>query len=341
MTPWERLICMMHREQIDRPLNFDIIMAFAPHYIGQPLADYYLDHRVLAAANLAVQEAFDLDIVQAISDPYREAVDLGAEVLFPTDGLPVRQAPLLTVPQDLSKLQPCLPENGQRMMDRVCGVRLLKERVGGQVPVMGWVEGSLSLAAVLRGDSALLLDLYDRRDWVHELLDFCAAVEIDFARAQIAAGADIIGLGDAIASQIAPHMYLDFALPYEQRIFAAVHEMGAIARLHICGDITRLLELLPNSGADIIDLDWMVDLERAAQILGGRVLTCGNFDPVAILFQGTPDQVRQAAISCQQAGGPTHISAAGCEVPDGTPHPNLLAHASALREIGASGGLSA
>ncbi len=48
-------------------------MTFAAHYIGQPLSSYYQDHRFLAEANLAVQKAFDLDILQVISDPYREA----------------------------------------------------------------------------------------------------------------------------------------------------------------------------------------------------------------------------------------------------------------------------
>jgi hypothetical protein len=71
MDPYERLVRQIAGEAIDRPLNFDIVMTFAAHYVGQPLSRYYLDHRVLVEANLAVQEAFELDIVQAISDPYR------------------------------------------------------------------------------------------------------------------------------------------------------------------------------------------------------------------------------------------------------------------------------
>ena len=97
------------------------------------------------------------------------------------------------------------------MSDRLEAVRLLRAKVGGQVPVMGWVEGALAEAAVLRGDSALMLDLYDRPEWVHDLLETCAEVAIAFARAQVKAGADIVGMGDAIASQISPPMYQEFA----------------------------------------------------------------------------------------------------------------------------------
>jgi MtaA/CmuA family methyltransferase len=338
MNSYERVKRRLDGQVVDRPPNFDIMMTFAAHRIGQPLSRYYLDHRVLCEANLAVWQDFALDIVQAISDPYREAVDFGLEVEFPHDGLPIRRAPLLADPADLSQLAPPDPYTGRRMGDRLAAIELLHKQVGGEVPIMGWVEGALAEAADLRGEGTLLVDLYDRSEWVRELLDLCAEVEIAFAQAQVKAGADIIGLGDAIASQVSPRMYQKFALPYEQRIFAAVHEMGALARLHICGDTNHLLPLMADSGADIIDLDWMVDLPSAVQIFGDYPVICGNFDPVAIMLQGTPEQVREATLYCLQWGGNRSISATGCEVPDGTPHRNLMAQAQALREWGASSG---
>ncbi|MCU0503968.1 MAG: uroporphyrinogen decarboxylase, partial [Anaerolineae bacterium] len=101
-------------QPVDRPPNFDIMMQFAAHTIGQPLAKYYLDYRVLCAANFAVLEAFDLDILQAISDPYREAADCGAAVEFPDDGLPISKRYFLSEPEDLRKLKPPKPEAGRR-----------------------------------------------------------------------------------------------------------------------------------------------------------------------------------------------------------------------------------
>jgi MtaA/CmuA family methyltransferase len=174
-------------------------------------------------------------------------------------------------------------------------------------------------------------DLYDRPDWLEELLERCVEVEIAFARAQVQAGADIIGLGDSACSQVAPAMYRRFGLPYEQRIFAAVHEMGALARLHICGNTSRILGDMAASGADIIDLDWMVDIHRAAQVFAGGPAVCGNFDPVAVMLQGSPQQVEGAVWACMTMGGNRCISAAGCEIPDGTPHANLQAQARALQ----------
>ncbi len=337
MNALERMRRRLAGEPVDRPPNFDIMMQFAAHHIGEPLSRYYQDHRVLGEANLAMLEAFELDIVQAISDPYREAADLGLEVVFPEDDLPLATRPLLADPEDLDKLRVVEPSHGRRMSDRIEAIRWFRQRVGGEVPIMGWVEGAMAEAADLRGISNLLLDLYDRPAWVAELLEKTGEQAVAFARAQVEAGADMIGLGESVASQVSPRMYERLILPWEQRVFAAVRELGAIPRLHICGDTTGILRQMAASGAEIVDLDWMVDLERAATLYaeGGPALS-GNFDPVAVLLQGTPDQVYAAATRCLEIMGPRGISNAGCEVPLGTPHANLHAQTRAIADFAAT-----
>ncbi len=336
MNAYQRLIKRIKGEPVDRPPNLNIFMTFAAHHVGQPLSRYYLDHRVLVEANFAMVNDFEVDVVQAISDPYREAADFGLEVEFPHDRLPLSKTPLLKEPADLKKLSKPDPTASPRMLDRLEAVRLMRQQVGQTLPVMGWVEGALAEASDLRGDANLLLDLYDRPGWLLDLLEICAEVAIDFARAQVEAGAHIIGLGDAIASQISPQMYRRYALPYEQRIFEAVHQLGALTRLHICGNTTQHLPHMVESGADIIDLDWMVDMKTAADQFGDRVSFCGNVDPVAVMLRGQPEPVYQATLDCIRAGGSRGISAAGCEIPDGTPHENLHAQTRALRDVGAS-----
>jgi len=333
MNSFERFHKRLQGMPVDRPPNFDIFMTYAAHFINQPLSVYYQDYRVLCDANFAVLEAYDLDIVQAISDPYREAADLGLPVQFPEDAMPVSTEPLLKEHADFNKLRLIKPENGRRMHDRLQAIQFFRERAGGSVPVMGWVEGALAEAADLRGVSQLMMDLFEHPDWVTDLLEFCVDIEIEFAKAQIRAGADIIGLGDAVASQISPEMYEQYALPYEKRIFKAVHEMGAVARLHICGDTSLILQQMAKSGADIIDLDWMVDFAGAAELYADGPALCGNFDPVDVMLNGTPERVKKAVIHCAQAGGPKSFSGAGCEIPDKTPHENLLAQTQALKEF--------
>jgi len=333
----DRMRATLAGEPVTRPLNFDLMMTFAAHHAGRALSDYYLDYRALCEANLAVVEDFGIDVVQAISDPYREAADLGSLVEFPHDGLPMLKTALLADPADLASLSPVDPADGARMSDRLAAVREFAGQVRGEIPILGWVEGALAEAADLRGVSTLMTDFYDEPDWVKELLDFCVEQAIAFATAQVDAGADVVGVGDAIASQLSPRMYRRYALPYEQRLVAAIHDRGALARLHICGDTSKLLADIATTGADIIDVDWMVSMKAAAAAFDGAA-PCGNFDPVGVLLQGNEDDVTAATLACSADGGPRFISMAGCEVPDGTPPGNLLAQRRALDVASAGDG---
>ena len=85
------------------------------------------------------------------------------------------------------------------------------------------------------------------------------------------------------------------------------------------------------SGAEIIDFDWMVDLRQASAAIDA--IPCGNLDPVAVFYQGTPEQVGQGVRRNAAETGGRWISAAGCEIPDGTPQANLRAQAQALLSL--------
>lgn len=112
-------------------------------------------------------------------------------------------------------------------------------------------------------------------------------------------------------------------------------------------DIRKLTPIQPASDSRMSNRLQALDYYRSQ--VGGRVLaaahdTCqglavnGNFDPVAVMLRGTPDQVHQAASQCLVQGGPRCFSMAGCEIPVGTPDASLLAHAQALREYGSRHG---
>ncbi len=336
MNSYERVMNRLQGKPVDRVPNFDIIMGFGAHYVGATLSQYLLDHRYMVKSNLAMVSDFDIDILQTLTDPFRESVDFGLEVEFPEDGLPKRLRPLLAPGDDIKKVPRIDPGSGRRMSDRIEAVRMLHEQANKIVPVMGWVEGAMAEANDLLGDSTMMVTLYDAPEWLTALMERITEVEIAFARIQIDAGADIIGLGDAIASVVSPRMYRQFALPYEKRIFEAVHEKGALARLHICGNTSKILPDMLESGADFIDVDWMVDYARAAEIFGEKAGLVGNFDPVSVMCWGGDQTIESAALHCLNVGGSRSFSAAGCEIPDGTPAQNIHAHARFLREIGNS-----
>ena len=329
MTPKERVLARLQGKPVDRIPNFNILMAFAAKYAGHPMDKFCSDYRVLVESNIKSAEAFGIDIMNTMSDPYREAADFGAKIEYPYDSMPVCDH-LIKTPADIKKLKPFNIEDSTRMLDRVKAIELYRCELGDEYPIMGWVEGSAAESCDLMGLTQYIFAYYDEPELLKELMDICLETAINCIKPQVDAGALIIGVGDAVASVIGPDIYREFLLPYEQKIFAEIKRCGAIGRLHICGNIAPLLEDLTAVGADIIDIDWMVDFAEARGALENHAAVCGNFDPVTVVMDGTPQSVAGAVHKCVDDGGPNCFIMAGCEIPKNTPHENLLAVHTAL-----------
>lgn len=325
MTPKERIYATLRGEAVDRPAVTPIFMSWAAGFIGRTYRDYYLDGDVLAQAQLAVVKAFHLDQVSAISDPWREASAYGMEFDYPPQGVGRPRRVLLQGPEDVSRIRPFEIERAERPAQRIESVRKMAQAVGRTHSVLGWVEGPIALYADLRGVESMFLDLIDHPQMYLKVAEVLIENQIRFAQAQVAAGADMIGVGDAVASQISPPMYQQFVLPFEKRLFDAIHATGATVKLHICGDTTRSVRFLAQTGCDVLDLDWMVPLDEARTVVGPDVTLAGNFDPAAVLLQGTPQDVAEAARRNIAMGGQRFILQPGCEVPPGTPEANIRA----------------
>ena len=181
------------------------------------------------------------------------------------------------------------------------------------------------MAADLRGLNTLMLDFHDDPDFVNALVEFVVAMEVAFARAQIEAGADLIGIGDAAASLIGPKLYDQFVQPYETKLIAAIKAMGARVRLHICGNTRKILRGMGTVGADLVDLDFPSPMAEGRAAMGPDQTLLGNIDPVRVLRDGTPETVTAMLDECYRAAGPRYIVGAGCEVPRGTSAENLRA----------------
>jgi MtaA/CmuA family methyltransferase len=325
MTSHQRVHSIVAGRPADHVPAMPIFMIWAAKRYGVSYADYVRDYRILCDCQLRLLEEFGPDVVQLISDPYRETADVGAELVYYDDGPPRCLQPPLADKVGLAHLQQPDPLGGGRMTDRVQGAAHLRERVGGQIPIMGWIEGPIAQAVDLRGMQALMLDTVDDPAFVRDLFGWVVELEARFALAQIEAGCDLIGIGDAAASWVSARVYEEMVLPGEQRLVQAIHGAGALARLHICGNTTHLLPLMARTGCDIIDLDHLVPIEEARPALGESPVILGNFDPVGVLLEGSPQEVQAACERCHAVCGPRHIVGPCCEVPPDTPERNVRA----------------
>jgi MtaA/CmuA family methyltransferase len=262
-----------------------------------------------------------------MSDPAREAADCGAAVEF-FDQQPaaiVEDRARLADKTELVGLKIPDPLGGGRMHNAVKAVALFKEKVGAKKAVEGWVEGPCAEAADLRGINTLMLDFFDDPLFVRDLFEFVVEMELNFARAQVQAGIDLIGVGDAAASLVGPRIYEEFVWPYEKKLVDGLHALGTRVRLHICGNTRLLLERMGQLGCEIVDLDSLAPLSEARSKMGPNQILLGNINPVTILRNGTAESVTSAIAECHRQGGARYIVGAGCEVPRDTPPDNVRA----------------
>lgn len=325
MTGFERVSAMLAGKQTDSLPLMPITMMFAADQAGVRYRDYATDYRVLVEAQIRTAEFFDFDQVSCISDPGREAADCGASVIYFDDQPPAidEMHARLANKADLLSLAMPDPLAGGRMLDRVQAAALFKERVGGQKFIEGWVEGPCAEGADLRGINTLMMDFYDDPAFVHDLFAFNVEMALAFAKAQVDAGADIIGVGDAAASLIGPHLYEEFVFPHEKRLIDGIHAMGTKVRLHICGNTSAILEGIGRLGCDIVDLDYMASMAEGRTSMGPQQVLLGNMDPVSVLRNSPPATIIDVLEQCHREAGSRHIVGAGCEIPRGTPLENV------------------
>jgi len=326
MTSLERVNARMAGKSVDKIPNMNIFMAIIAREAGVSYREYAQNYRKLVDGNLICAEKYGLDSVCAISDPVRETAAFGAEIVFPENAVPYARVPLIDDTFDLSKLIRFDPLDSPRTLDRIMACELLRQKAGNDFPVIGWIEGCLAESADLRGVNGLLEDLAGEETYLNELFEIVFSQQKRFAKAQIDAGADFIGVGNAVASLIGPMKYKKYGLAWDTEIIKYIHEQGAKVKLHICGNITGLLDLLIQVKADILDIDWMVDFASAARIFKGTgTAVSGNFNPAGAILLGNVREVEEEVRRCIATGNETTMIAGGCELPVDAPDENLLA----------------
>jgi len=333
MSSRERVLAHLAGQRVDRLPVMPITMQFACDFIGAKYRDYETDHRVLVEGQMRVAEEFGFDYVNTMSDPSREAADCGAavEYFWDSPAAMIEEQALLSNKAKLAGLKIPDPLVGRRMHNGVQAIALLKERLSGDKLIEGWIEGPMAEAADLRGINTVMLDFFDDPVFVRDLFEFVVEMEIRFAKAQVDAGVDLIGIGDAAASLVGPAIYEEFIWPYEKKLIDGLHALGTRARLHICGNTRFALEAMGRLGCEVVDLDSLSPMAEGRAKMGANQILLGNINPVTVLRGGTPEGVIDAVAECHQQAGPRFIVGAGCEVPRDTPHDNVRALATYAR----------
>ncbi|MEF8821309.1 MAG: uroporphyrinogen decarboxylase [Halovenus sp.] len=209
----------------------------------------------------------------------------------------------------------------------------LNQRVGDETAVIGFAGGPFTLAsyAVAGGPSRTNMPLRKLRaahpEAFRTLLQSFTDIIKEYLAFQIGNGADVVQLFDTYAGTLTPEDYREFVLPLHQEIFEDLNAPSIVFVRRMNGR----LDLLKESGADAVGLDWTVDIGEAREQLGD-VPVQGNLDP-SYLF-GDQEFVREKTREIIEKAGPDgHILNLGHGVNKDTPVESVEAFVETAKEI--------
>ncbi len=180
-------------------------------------------------------------------------------------------------------------------------IRLLRKELAGRVPLIGFSGAPFTLATYLieGGSSKNYLQtkkmMYAAPELYKALLDKITDCTISYLQAQAAAGAQALQIFDSWAGVLAPGDFAEFALPYVQKIIKAIKPCG-VPIIYFANNGATLLDLSKTSGADVLGLDWRVNIGDAIAQLGQDVSVQGNLDPIALQLPADKLEKRVKAI---------------------------------------------
>lgn len=241
---------------------------------------------------------FNLDAAILFSDILTIPEAMGLGLYFETGEGPKFQHPLqqesdiakLTVP-DMDKLR--------YVFDAVAAIRTA---LNGRVPLIGFSGSPFTLACYMVEGSGskdwrtLKTMLYARPDLLHRILDTNARTVAQYLNCQIEHGAQVIQIFDTWGGTLSTEAFQTFSLHYIKQVIGSLkreHNGSRIPVIVFTKGGGQWLELLAESGADAIGLDWTTDIANARARIGSKTALQGNLDP-AVLF-GTPEAVRTEA----------------------------------------------
>jgi uroporphyrinogen decarboxylase len=363
-------------ERVDRAKHFEspdripVIPAIAHRFlvpqVGVRFGDYYNDPELMLRTQILAQKWLMENVrtdASSITGAWVggwtdfqntfESGSLGCEVVFSEDDIPWVGPPWVNTDNDLERLEAMdFVHSGinarqieyRRVMMNVAEKYPVRFQDGpvfypGANPALTHTsDGPFGVAGDLMGQTELFLGVYERPDFVRELLrivtdkliewlDFCWEEEKLPTPKSFA-------WTDDLAVSLSADTYRDLVLPFEQRL--RFHFDGYVS-LHMCGKSDHMLDIFADDLKinELQGFGWQVNLDRVASALGGRVVLLGNVNPM-LVHSGTPEQVREAVRQIIEKLGPFRglIIQDGNNIPPGSPLENINAMMEAAEMYG-------
>jgi uroporphyrinogen decarboxylase len=287
------------------------------------------------AQSYCVKE-FGYDVVWDMFAVHAESEAMGSKLKI-VRGVPpsVIEPAIAEYDTDLPRLKLVDPYQNNRLSTILEGIRQLKRRFHGDVPVMGYIQAPFRHVCMLRGPEHAMKDMFKNKEKLRELCELALYSQVVYGLAVISAGADILFVSDPTSSgdAISKKHWEAWGLGLTTRLVSVLKRSGVKILMHICGDTSDRLESLASTGVDGLSLDEKVDFELARKRLGPDYCLMGNVS-TTLLALGQPEAVAEATREVIAKAGKDGrlIVSGGCQLADICPPENITAMVKAARE---------
>jgi uroporphyrinogen decarboxylase len=275
-----------------------------------------------------------------------DAAILFSDILIPVEAMGMhlefsdKKGPVLGEPvrnkSGVDKL--LIPDTEDSMPFVIEAIRILRSELAGKVPLIGFSGAPYTLATYIieGGSSKNFVNtkrmMYQNPGLFQGLLEKITATVIDYLSAQIRAGAQAVQIFDSWGGNLSPVDYESIVLPHVKKAIKALKKFD-VPVIFFVNDCAGLLDLVKKSGADVVGIDWRVDMYKAVKSLGKRVSVQGNLDP-CVLFGGhehIEERVQDILNRAETARG--HIFNLGHGILPETPVENAIAMVEAVHRL--------
>jgi uroporphyrinogen decarboxylase len=305
---------------------------------NQSMLDTIRTPELACEITLQPVRAFDLDAAIIFADILPILIGMGLDLDFVKGEGPVIANPI-TSAADVERLRtPPAEENLPYTLD---AIRLVRRELDGKIPLIGFSGAPYTLASyALEGGGSknhvkVKSFMLAEPDAWHRLMGKLAVVVGDYLVAQAEAGAQALQVFDSWAGVLSPLDYREKVLPYTRRVIARALESG-VPVIYFGTDLNGLLGVLSETGADVIGVDWRIEIDDAWEQIGDDFAVQGNLDPVTLFAPWEEIQRRADNILARTTGRPGHIFNLGHGILPETPVGNVKRLAEYVHERSAA-----
>lgn len=339
---WEIFKRAARLEKLDKvPMALIIDSPWIPGYLGLRHMDYYLDPELWFQANLKIHQEFpEIIFVPSWWMEYGMAAEpsaLGAKIKFWQDNTPSEYHTLYHL-EDIDELPEYEVEADAFMGMTLHRIRTQRQRIldtGETLPLVT-SRGPMCTAGFVRGTTNLMIDLVEKPELTHRLLDLCTRLIIDWLKAQHKAMGDTVEgifVLDDIVGFVNEEHYKEFCHPYLKRICDAFPQ-DWVKIYHNDAEVQACLDHLPDAGFNVLNWGKQTDISEVKDRVGDRMCLMGNVNPLEVGVRGTPDEVRDTTLEVlEKSGGEGIILSVGGGTSPGMPRENITAMLNALEEF--------